>query len=240
MRHVRRGLDQLTWRLTLAILAVIIVLIAVSILIMSISENALGLLENPENRFVAYLVVFAFVYGDAVIAVLPGETSLNVASVLAADDKLDLWPIIIAGALGAALGDNTLYWAVRSIPGIRTRVEKLKENDSVKKATDILGDRGPVIIFFCRYLPGVRFAVTASMGAIRFPYRAYLIWSVSGAVVWATYTCLMAFVIGVALDEFPIASIILAGASSSVFVALGYLVIRRMGKHPDPETSQAS
>lgn len=240
MNYIRRGLDRLTWRLSIAIVAGIIVLIAVGIILMSVSENALGLLEDPENEFAAYFVVFAMVYGDAVIAVLPGETSLNVASVVAADDKLDLWLVIIAGGLGAALGDNTLYWIARSIPGIRRRVEKLKENDSVKKATDIMGDRGPVIIFFCRYIPGVRFAVTASMGAIRYPYRSYLPWSVIGAFVLATYTCLMAFVIGTALDEFPVASIVVAGASSGVFVAIGYFVIRRTAKRADSETPQAS
>jgi membrane protein DedA with SNARE-associated domain len=240
MRYIRRGLDQLTWKLALAILALIIVLIAVGILLMSISENALGLLEDPKNQFAAYVVVFAMVYGDAVIAVLPGETSLNVASVLAADDKLDLWPIIIAGGLGAALGDNTLYWIVRSIPGIRSRVEELKENESVKKATDILGESGPVIILFCRYLPGVRFAVTASMGAIRYPYRSYLTWSVIGGFVWATYTCVMAFIIGTALDEFPVASVVMAGASSGIIVAFGYFVLRRRAKRKVSETSQAA
>ncbi len=240
MRYIRRGFDQLTWKLALAILALIIVLIAVGIFLMSISENALGLLEDPKNQFAAYVVVYAMVYGDAVIAVLPGETSLNVASVLAADDKLDLWPIIIAGGLGAALGDNTLYWIVRSIPGTRSRVEKLKENESVKKATDILGESGPVIILFCRYLPGVRFAVTASMGAIRYPYRSYLTWSVIGAFVWATYTCVMAFIIGTALDEFPVASVVMAGASSGIIVAFGYLVLRRRAKRKASETSRAA
>lgn len=240
MRYVRRGLDQLTWQLALAILALIVVLIAVGIVLMSISENALGLLEDPENEFAAYFVVFAMVFGDAVIAVLPGETSLNVASVLAADGKLDLWLVIIAGGLGAALGDNTLYWIVRSIPGIRSRVEKLKENKSVKKATDLMGESGPVIILFCRYLPGVRFAVTASMGAIRYPYRSYLTWSVIGGFAWATYTCLMAYAIGTALDEFPVASVVMAGASSGIIVAVGFFVIRRRAKRDAVEASQAA
>ena len=240
MNYLRRGLNRLTWRLSIAIAAAIIVLLALGIIMMSISENALGLLEDPENEFAAYFIVFAMVYGDAVIALLPGETSLNVASVLAADDKLDLWLVIIAGGLGAALGDNTLYWIARSIPGVRKRVEKLKENESVKKATDMMGESGPVIIFFCRYLPGVRFAVTASMGAIRYPYRSYLPWSILGAFVWAIYTCLMAFAIGTALDEFPVASIVMAGASSGILVAIGYFVIRRTAKKVDSETPQAS
>ena len=114
MSFIRRTLDQLTWKIFLGILALVVVLIAVGIALMSISENALGLLEDPENEFLAYLVVFLLVFGDAVIAVLPGETSLNVASVLAADDKLDLWLVIIAGGLGAAwrqhpLLDRALY-----------------------------------------------------------------------------------------------------------------------------------
>ena len=240
MRYVRRGIDELTWGLALKILAGIVVLIAVGILAMSISENALGFLEDPENELAAYFVVFALVFGDAVIAVLPGETSLNVASVLAADDVLDLPLVIIAGGLGAALGDNTLYWIVRSIPGVRRRVSDLKDNDAVKKATDILGESGPVIILFCRYLPGVRFAVTASMGAIRYPYRSYLLWSVIAAFAWSTYTCLMAFAIGTALDEFPVASVVMAGASSGVIVAVGFFVLRRRTRKAKAEAAAAS
>ena len=103
-----------------------------------------------------------------------------------------------------------------------------------------MGESGPVIILFCRYLPGVRFAVTASMGAIRYPYRSYLTWSVIAAFAWSTYTCLMAFAISTALDEFPVASVVMAGASSGIIVAIGFFVLRRRARKAAAEASAAS
>ena len=47
------------------------------------------------------------------IPIFPGETTLNAASTLAADGELELVWVIVAGALGAVVGDSALYWIAR-------------------------------------------------------------------------------------------------------------------------------
>lgn len=146
---------------------------------------------------------------------------------LASQGDLDLLPIILAGGLGATLGDNTLYWIARCTPWLRKRAAELQKDERVKKGVSLLGRRAPLLIMFCRFLPFVRWAVTVSMGAIRMPWGRYLLFSAIGDTAWAVYTVLVAYTIGSALEEYPIASMVIAGASSGVLVALVYMLESR-------------
>ena len=69
------------------------------------------LAEVPEEW--AYVLCFGLVWVDAVIPIFPGETTLNAASTLAAGGVLDLQLVIVAGALGAIVGDSSLFWIAR-------------------------------------------------------------------------------------------------------------------------------
>ena len=87
-------------------------------------------LEDPENPRLSYVWVFLLVALDGVIPIFPGETTLNAASTMAAQGKLDLGPIIVMGALGAIVGDSGLFWlARRSSRRFEGRVAEAKAND---------------------------------------------------------------------------------------------------------------
>jgi membrane-associated protein len=68
--------------------------------------NAEELLEDAGSELAAYLMIFGLVFADAIVPIFPGETTLNAASVLASQDKLQLELVMLAGALGAVLGDS--------------------------------------------------------------------------------------------------------------------------------------
>ena len=60
--------------------------------------------------------------GDGIFPVLPGETAIVAAAVLAANGDLSLPLVILAGAAGAVLGDSCAYWIGRGGGGpIRRR-----------------------------------------------------------------------------------------------------------------------
>src|SRR4051795_4874207 len=61
----------------------------------------------------AYVSIFGFVFADAICPLFPCETVLNAASALAADGRLSLGLVMLAGAVGAVLGDSALYWLAR-------------------------------------------------------------------------------------------------------------------------------
>ena len=69
------------------------------------------LADVPEQW--AYVLSFLFIWFDAVIPIFPGETTLSAASTLAAEGELNLELIMVAGALGAIVGDSSLFWIAR-------------------------------------------------------------------------------------------------------------------------------
>jgi membrane-associated protein len=184
-------------------------------------------LEEAEGPW-PYVAVFALVLGDAVIAILPGETTLNTAATLAAQGKLELGWVMVAGALGAVLGDSALYWIANlARPRVQTRLDALLANDKVAAAMELIGSTASGLLVFGRYVPGMRFVVNASLGLAGHPYRDFVRWSALGGVVWSIYICAVAYLVGTALVDSPIAAIAVSAVASSVVVAIGFVVLAR-------------
>jgi membrane-associated protein len=176
----------------------------------------------------AYVVVFLLVFGDAICALLPGETTLNSASTLAAQGVLNLWLVMLAGALGAIVGDSALYWIARRFSEPMTpKLEQAKQNQRVSAALDFMGSSGPLLLVAGRYVPGLRFVVNATMGLSEYPYKRFLLWSAIGGTLWSVYTCALAYVIGTALASFPLASVVISGLVTTAVIIVVFLVVRR-------------
>jgi membrane-associated protein len=190
--------------------------------------NSDGLsIVDPQHLGVAYFSVFALVTLDAVIPIFPGETTLNAASTAAAQGILELLPVIVMGALGAIVGDSALFWLARWYSHkIQPHVDRARHNTQVQQALDIMESSAPVLIVGGRYVPGMRFVVNATMGLSTMPYRRFLPWSILSGVVWSVYTCVLAYNIGLALADFPLASVVISGVVTTVAIGVVFLTIR--------------
>jgi membrane protein DedA with SNARE-associated domain len=190
---------------------------------------------DPASR--AYLSVFLLIAGDAVIPIFPGETTLNAASTLAAQGTLSLPLVIVAGALGAIVGDSTLFWiARRNAARARPQLERAKGNARVAAALGFLGDNSKILLTLGRYVPGLRFVVNTTMGLSDLPYRKFLPWSILGGAGWSAYTCLLAYWIGSALDDYPLGSVVISGVVTTVIMGLAFFGRRhrrRAGAPPE-------
>jgi membrane-associated protein len=87
----------------------------------------------------AYGIVFLLALLDAVVPVVPSETAVITAGVVASAGDLSLAMIVPAAAAGAFLGDNNAYWIGRRFG---TRVvdrfcsgEKSRRRSSVRSAS---------------------------------------------------------------------------------------------------------
>ena len=74
--------------------------------------------------------------------------------------------IMLAGALGAVVGDTSLFWIARIEAGkeCNLTLDKALENPKVRIAWESLERSPGLLIVAGRYVPGMRFAVNASMG----------------------------------------------------------------------------
>ncbi len=61
------------------------------------------------------------------------------------------------------------------------------------------------------------------------PYRRFLPWSVLSGILWATYTSLLAYWIGTAVQGYPLASFVISSLVTTLAVVAVFLVIRRRG-----------
>lgn len=233
-RRAFRDLFARRWGALLKWLALLVVGIAAVVILVSIGgDDGFGQLQ-PDNPTRTYFLVFFLVAADAVVPIFPGETTLNAASTFAADGDLELWLVIVLGALGALVGDSSLYWiARRSSARITPQLERARKNTRVAAALEFLDRGAPVLLVFGRYVPGLRFLINSTMGMNRYPYGQYLPWSALGAALWSTYTCVLAYKVGSSLDNYPLASVYISGLITAVLMAAIFLVVRRRDKRSD-------
>lgn len=210
----------------LIVLGLVLVLWVTPVLLELIQES-----DGIEGLPRPYLVIFGFVTFDAVFPVLPSESLLTASSTLAAQGGSDLVVgyIVLAGALGAIVGDTMLYWLSRTVGRelLERKLGELTENKRVAAAIDVLGATAPLLIVLGRFVPGVRFAVNVMMGVSRYPYPKFLLFSVIGGSAWAAYTCVFSFWIGQALKGYPVLSILMSVVVTTAIVALLYFPLKR-------------
>jgi membrane protein DedA with SNARE-associated domain len=228
----------------LAILGVLALLWIAPTIAAAVSAIDLSGVEHP------YLIIGGFVVLDAVIPIFPSESLLTTASNLAAQDgsNIELWRLIVAGSLGAIIGDSLLYWLARTVlrPFMTKRVEQAQQNEKVARSMEVMSQTAPTLIVFGRFVPGLRFMVGATMGLTKFPYRRFLLWDAIGGTLWAAYTCIFCYLIASVIQDKPLISIV-----TSVIVTTGLLALlyRPLKRHwdatapepaPDPATKPAS
>ena len=177
----------------------------------------------------AYVLCFGLVCFDAIIPIFPGETTLSAASTLAAEGgELELGLVMLAGALGAIVGDSALFWIARkSAARVQGPLDKALESPKLRVAWDAL-DRSPgLMIVAGRFVPGMRFAVNGSMGLSDIPYRRFLRWTVLGGVLWSVYTCALSYKVSTTLSGFPFASLVISSLITTAALAAVFFVDRR-------------
>jgi membrane-associated protein len=151
----------------------------------------------------AYGIVFLLAFLDAIVPVVPSETAVITAGVVAGAGDLSLAMIVPSAAAGAFLGDNTAYWIGRRF-GTRV-VDRFfsgeKSRRRIEWAERQLTERGGELIAIARFIPGGRTAVTLSAGLLGFRWRRFILFDAAAAVGWALYASLLGYFGGHAFEH---------------------------------------
>jgi membrane protein DedA with SNARE-associated domain len=221
----------------LALAITVVFLLAVIAFIQALELDVGGLLEDVSAE-AAYLLCFLLIWFDAVIPIFPGETTLNAASTMAAEGELELGLVMLAGALGAIVGDSSLFWIARkNADKVRPQLDKALENPKINTAWDALHRSTGLLLVAGRFVPGMRFAVNATMGLSEIPYRRFLPWSVVGATLWSVYTCALAYRVATTLSGYPLASIVISSIITTLALVAVFYVDRRRRREPQARGS---
>lgn len=139
-------------------------------------------------------VLFAALLVGAVGLPLPGALLLIAAGSFVEEGEMSLWPVILLSASGAVLGDN-LGYVLGRWGGYRLRrwVSRLVGGrDRLKQAEDWLKRREGAAIFFSRWLlTPLGPVVNISAGVTSYPWRRFLLYSVTGEIVWVVLYVLL-------------------------------------------------
>jgi membrane-associated protein len=151
-----------------------------------------------------YAVLFGLAALDVVFPLVPSETSVILAGVIAATGDLILFAVILVAAAGAVLGDNTAYWIGRTAgPRLVNRFFSGERRKRIDWAEKQVQERGGYLIVVGRFIPGGRTAVTLACGLLEMRWHRFIGFDVAAGLMWASYAGLLGYFGGKAFEEQP-------------------------------------
>jgi membrane protein DedA with SNARE-associated domain len=149
------------------------------------------------------IVIFSVALLDSIVPIVPGETTVIAGGVAAGTGNQSLALVILAGALGAFVGDNIAYtignqfkdrvrgWAERK-PSRAARLDG---------AAQQIRKRGGMLLITARFIPGGRTVLTVSSGITDQPRRWFAGWVAVAGLVWASYAAILGYIFGSAFED---------------------------------------
>lgn len=152
------------------------------------------------------LLLVVFIESGVLFPVLPGDTLLFVAGMLAAGtetannvDQGDfaLWKLLVFIPIAAVLGGQVGYWIGRSVgTSMFKPTNRILKQKYLDEAHAFFEERGPFAIVLGRFVPIVRTLVPITAGAARMNYGVFTLFNVIGAVVWGVGLTLLGYGLG--------------------------------------------
>lgn len=193
------------------------------------------LTEQVTNDPVTYLVVLGAAGGDVLFPLIPSETIVITAGVLAAQGDLHIWLIVPLVALGAFVGDNISYLLGRWIgdPVARWLFRGERAGRRLAWAEGAVERRGGLLIVVGRFIPGGRTASTFASGTLEMPYLRFARADAAAALIWAMYSSMLGYVGGASFKDSlwkPLALSLGLAAVAAAVTEAWRRVQRRRGK----------
>lgn len=156
------------------------------------------LTHEVSQSAITYPVVGFAAAADVLFPLIPSETIVITASVLAAQGDLLIWVIVPAVALGAFIGDNLCYLLGRKIgdPIADRLFDDERGQARLHWAEEALRRRGAILIGAGRFVPGGRTATTFAAGTLEMPYRQFIVADAFAASIWALYVSMLGYLGG--------------------------------------------
>ncbi len=154
------------------------------------------------------LLLVVFVESGVLFPVLPGDSLLFVAGMLAAGTQrladeggdpinFQLWQLLVFIPIAAILGGQAGYWIGRNIGTAMFKPDaRILKQRYLDEAHAFFEQRGPFAIVIARFVPIVRTLAPLTAGAARMSYSAFTFFNVLGAVVWGVGLTLLGYWLG--------------------------------------------
>jgi membrane-associated protein len=152
------------------------------------------------------ILVVVFIESGVLFPVLPGDSLLFVAGMLAAGNaaqdvatqaNFQLWQLLVFIPIAAVLGGQVGYWIGRSVGTSMFKPNaRLLKQRYLDEAHVFFEERGPFAIVLARFVPIVRTLAPITAGAAKMSYPKFTLFNIIGAVAWGVGLTLLGFWLG--------------------------------------------
>ncbi|WP_241384728.1 VTT domain-containing protein [Rhodococcus sp. CH91] len=214
--------------------------------------DPVNLLNSFGTWMLIGLLVVVFVESGLLFPLLPGDSLLFTAGLIAASKSTEvepfapLWVLMVTIPIAAVLGDQVGYF-IGAKGGTRLFKEdaKLFKQAYIDEAHKFFLRHGPAMIFLARFVPIVRTYAPLVAGAAKMPYRVFITYNIIGGIVWGAGVTLLGYLlgqIGFIADNIDIIFLLIVFVSViPIFTEVGKRVLasRRAAKNAEPSVVEA-
>lgn len=155
------------------------------------------------------LLVVVFVESGVLFPILPGDSLLFVAGMLAAgiqtasaegnvaSTDFQLWQLLVFIPIAAILGAQVGYWIGRNVgTAMFTPNARFLKQKYLDEAHLFFEQRGPFAIVIARFVPIVRTIAPITAGAAKMNYAVFTLYNAVGAIVWGCGLTMLGYWLG--------------------------------------------
>lgn len=166
--------------------------------------NPLLVLTQIIRDYGVYIYLFLFLVifvetGVVVMPLLPGDSLLFAVGLIAATTgQIDIYTVIPLLIFAALLGDNVNYFIGRKFGDFIQSKEKILflKKSHIEETERYFEENGGKTVILARFIPIVRTIAPFVAGAGEMKYRTYLMYCISGAILWVTSITLLGYFLG--------------------------------------------
>lgn len=146
----------------------------------------IGLIERGGYLGIVFLMALENIFPP-----IPSEVIMGLGGMAVARGTMQFWPLLVAGTIGATVGNYFWYWigdkfGYRRLQPFVDRWGRwlTLEWEDVEKATAFFQRYGHWVIFFLRFSPLLRTIISLPAGLTHMPKLKFFAYTFVGSAIW--------------------------------------------------------
>ncbi|MBY6537424.1 VTT domain-containing protein [Rhodococcus sp. BP-349] len=165
--------------------------------------DPVNLLNSFGTWVLVGLLLVVFIESGLLFPLLPGDSLLFTAGLIAASKSAEiepfapLWVLLVTIPIAAVLGDQAGYLIGKKAgTGLFTDDARFLKKRYIDESHAFFEKHGPITIFLARFVPIVRTFAPVVAGASGMRYRTFITYNVVGGIVWGSGVTLLGYLLG--------------------------------------------
>lgn len=169
------------------------------------------------------LGVALLMFAENVFPPIPSELIMPLAGFNAAQGRMGLITVILAGTIGSVAGATLWYYLGRAVGPERVRRLAARHGRwltitpaEVDRAQAWFDRHGAAAVLLCRLVPAVRTLISIPAGLAQMPLGTFLLWTSIGSLGWTSFLAIAGWMLEGAYSRVedwvnPVSSVVVVG-----------------------------